>query len=168
MPLFSVSPSRVARFFYHECERYLRYHATPRQMREEAGIPAIPWDTSPVAAAILEGGFVWEEKVIQTRLKGKVRISDGSGPLHERAHDIKGTLDILPRLKAGEAIYQPTIKIPDTFLKRYKLPSNLCEFPPCRPDLIQLAEQDGRPSLKVIDLKASITLKASHRIQATL
>ncbi len=168
MPLFSVSPSRIARFFYHECERYLRYHATPRKMRKEAGIPVVPWDTSPVAAAILEGGYVWEERVIQAKLKGKVRVSDGSGPLHERAHDIKGPLDILPTLKAGEAIYQPTLKIPDTFLKRYKLPSTLCEFPPCRPDLIQLAEQDGRPSLKVIDLKASTTLKASHRIQATL
>jgi DNA replication ATP-dependent helicase Dna2 len=168
MPPFSVSPSRVARFFYHECERYLRYHATPRKLRKEAGIPPIPWDRSPVAAAILEGGFVWEEKVIQTKLKGKVRISTGSGPLHERAYDIRVTLDILPRLKAGEAIYQPTIKIPDTFLKRYKLSSTLCEFPPCRPDLIHLTKQDGRLSLKVIDLKASSKLKASHRIQATL
>ena len=80
MPSFAVSPSRVSRFFFHECERYLRYHATPRKMRKEAGITAIPWDTSPVAAAILEGGYVWEEKVIQDKLKGRIKISAGDGP----------------------------------------------------------------------------------------
>src|SRR3974390_1011246 len=79
MPSFAVSPSRVSRFFYHECERYLRYHATPRKMRKEAGIPAIPCNTSPVTAAILEGGYVWEEKVIQDKLKGRIKISAGNG-----------------------------------------------------------------------------------------
>ena len=133
MPSFSVSPSRVARFFYHECERYRRYHATPRKMREDASIPAIPWDTSPVAAAILEGGYVWEEKVIQTKLKGKVKISAGSGTLRERAHDIEGTLDILARLKAVEAIYQPTIKIPGHLFKKIQAlanPLRISSMPP--------------------------------------
>lgn len=168
MPPFSLSPSRIARFFFHECERYLRYHATPSKLRKEAGIPVISWDTSPVTAAILQGGYTWEQQVIEKKLSGQVKIAPGSGPTYERAHDIKNTLNILPKLNKGEAIYQPTLKIPNIFLNRYGLSTDLCEFPPCRPDLIQLTEKDKKVSLKIIDLKASSSLKASHRIQATL
>src|SRR4051812_32987737 len=28
-----VSPSRIARYYYHECERYLRYTSTPKEDR---------------------------------------------------------------------------------------------------------------------------------------
>ncbi|WP_157200158.1 hypothetical protein [Methanogenium cariaci] len=26
---YNLSPSLIARYFYHNCDRYLRYHATP-------------------------------------------------------------------------------------------------------------------------------------------
>lgn len=168
MSSFSLSPSRIGLFFYHECERYLRYHATPKKIRKEAGIPPIPWDQSPVTAAILEGGYAWESEVIRTKLTGRVKVAPGKCALHERVHDIKATLDLLTKLEPGESLYQPTIKISESFLNRYGLSAGLCEFPPCRPDLIQLVEEDGKTSLRVIDIKASTALKASHRIQATL
>jgi hypothetical protein len=168
MPSFYLSPSRIARFFYHECERYLRYHATPRKRWKAEGIPLTSWDTSPVTAAILEGGFTWEREIIQKKLKGKVKIAPGNGPLNERAHDIKQSLSMLSELKQEEAIYQPTFKAPDSFLTRYNIPSDLCEFPPCRPDLLQLLDHNGERQLRVIDVKASTSLKVSHRIQVAM
>ena len=63
MPQFSLSPSRIARGFYHECDRYLRYHATPRKQREAAGVPVIVKNQSPITAALLKGGYVWEERI---------------------------------------------------------------------------------------------------------
>ena len=165
MPQFYLSPSRIARYFYHECERYLRYHATPRDRKKTDGVPDIKWDTSPVRAAILEGGFTWEREIIEKRLKDRVRIAQGKGKVHERAYDISETLKVLPELRPGEAIYQPTLQVPDMFLERYGISPELCEFPPCRPDLVQLMPNIGEPSLKVIDIKASTHLKISHRIQ---
>ena len=165
MPQFYLSPSRIARYFFHECERYLRYHATPKDRRKADGVPDIAWDTSPVRAAILEGGFTWEQEIVQKRLKDRVRIAKGKGKIHERAYDVNETLNVLPDLKPGEAIYQPTIQVPDLFPERYGISPELCEFPPCRPDLVQLLPHDGEARLKVIDIKASTHLKISHRIQ---
>jgi len=168
MSHFYLSPSRIARFFYHECERYLRYHATPHERWKADGIPQISWDTSPVTAAILKGGFNWETNIIKTKLRSKVRIAKGDGPIHERAHDIKQTLSILPELQSGESVYQPTLKAPSSFLARYNVPPDLCEFPPCRPDILQLLDNNGVSKLRVIDVKASTHLKISHRIQVAM
>lgn len=165
MPPFNLSPSRIARFFYHECDRYLRYHATAAELRDREGVPEISWDASPVTAAILEGGYAWEEEIITGRLKKKVRVARGTGRLHERAHSVKASLNILRGLTGDEAVYQPTLKVPKNFYDRYGINPKLCDFPPCRPDLIQVAA-DGR--LRIIDIKASSALKASHRIQVTL
>lgn len=165
MPQFYLSPSRIARYFYHECERYLRYHATPKDRRKADGVPDIAWDTSPVRAAILEGGFTWEREIIEKRLNGRVRVAKGRGKVHERAHSVGETLSILPALQPGEAIYQPTLQIPDVFLERYGIAPDMCGFPPCRPDLLQLVQDNGLGRLKVIDIKASTDLKVSHRIQ---
>ncbi len=65
----NLSPSLIARFFYHNCERYLRFHATPLQMHSKAGIPVVNQDQSPVTKALLEAGNKWEESVILNKLK---------------------------------------------------------------------------------------------------
>jgi len=59
MPIHNLSPSRLARYFYHECPRYLRFHATPPGARPAAGIPEPVPAESLVTAAILEGGYDW-------------------------------------------------------------------------------------------------------------
>jgi len=57
MALFYLSPSRIARYFFHECERHLRYHATPRARAAAEGVPAVAFDRNPITAAIFEGGY---------------------------------------------------------------------------------------------------------------
>lgn len=169
MPRFNLSPSLIGWYFYHDCERYLRYHATPEQERERAGIPAVPPDRSPVTQALLEAGVRWEEEVVRTRLAGQVRLPDGTGPLTGRSFSIEESFDLLPRLAPGEAVYQPTIPVSVHFLRNYGLDPDLHRFSPCRPDLVRLGEgRNGKPQFEIIDIKASEDLSVSHRIQATL
>lgn len=165
MPRFNLSPSLIGRFFYHDCERYLRYHATPEQERAGAGIPAAAIDTSPVTRALLDAGIQWEEEVIRTKLAGRVRLPDGAGPISERSFSIEESFDLLPQLSPGEAIYQTTIPVSVHFLQSYGLDPEVHRFSPCRPDLIR-ADEEGR--LQIIDIKASEDLSISHRVQATL
>src|SRR5262245_46847012 len=74
MSAFRLSPSYIARYFYHECERYLRYHATPSQARTAQGIPQPERATSLVTQALLDRGYAWEEEVVHQRLQGRVTI----------------------------------------------------------------------------------------------
>ncbi len=169
MPRFNLSPSLIGWYFYHDCERYLRYHATPEQERERAGIPAVAADQSPVTRALLDAGVRWEEEVVQTRLAGNVRLPAGTGPLTGRSFSIEESFNLFTRLSPGEAVYQPTIPVSVHFLRNYGLDPDLCRFSPCRPDLVRLGEgKERRPVLEVIDIKASEDLSVSHRVQATL
>lgn len=161
----TLSPSRIARYFYHDCERYLRYHATPRALRAGWGVPDPRARPSPFTAAILAHGYEWEEAVVRERLNGSARVAPGTGALHERAHGVEETLALLHGARPGDYLYQPTLEAPEAFLARYGLDPARCRFLPCRPDLLQLIE-DGRGwRLRVIDIKASHGLKTSHRIQ---
>jgi DNA replication ATP-dependent helicase Dna2 len=170
MALFSLSPSRIARYFFHECERHLRYHATPRARAVAERVPAVELDRNPITAAIFEGGYRWEEQVVGTLLRGRARVAPGAGPLRDRTYDVPGTLAALRALQPGEFLYQPTLSAPPSFLARYGLDPALVDFAPCRPDLIEYvaADEHGPARLRVIDVKASDALKASHRVQVTL
>ena len=168
MSTFRLSPSTIARYFYHECERYLRYHATPSRMRTAQGIPRPERATSLVTQALMDRGYDWEEEVVQQRLTGRVTIAAGAGGLHERVHSVEHTLEVLRTLPAGQYIYQPTLEVPSSFLARYSLDPALCGFPPCRPDLLLLEEDDQGRRLRIIDIKASDELRASHVIQTAL
>jgi len=169
MPRFNLSPSLIGWFFHHDCERYLRYHATPEQEREKVGIPVVTMDQSPTTRALLDAGIRWEEEVIRTKLTGRVRLPGGTGPITGRSFSIEESFNLLPRLSPGEAIYQSTIPVSVHFLRNYGLDPEVHRFSPCRPDLIRLGEgSGGEPQLGVIDIKASEDLSVSHRIQATL
>lgn len=165
MPHYNLSPSLIGRFFYHDCERYLRYHATPEQERDAAGIPPAAVETGPVTRALLEAGIRWEEEVVRQRLAGRVLVPDGAGRITDRSFSIEETFNLLPRLNPREAIYQTTIPVSVHFLRGYGLDPGVHRFAPCRPDLILM---DDRGRLQVIDIKASEELSISHRIQATL
>jgi DNA replication ATP-dependent helicase Dna2 len=169
MPEFLLNPSRLARYFYHECDRYLRYHATPKGRREADGVPPLPEQTA-VTEALLEGGYEWEETVAKRLLEGLVRVGPGPGPLRDRIHTPASTLRLLDTLEPGEAIYQATLEAPASFLGRYAIDPALAGFMPCRPDLIVRvdARRRGRPLLRVVDVKANDELKASHRVQVAL
>ncbi|MFZ2500180.1 AAA domain-containing protein [Methanosarcina sp.] len=165
----NLNPSLIARFFYHNCERYLRFHATPLQTRSKVGIPVVNQNQNPVTKALLEAGNKWEESVILNKLKSNVIIPVGEGALHERAHPIETSLEIFRKLKTGDAVYQPTILVSPQFYQNYHLSPEMCRFSACRPDLVRLVEKEkGDICLQVLDVKASDELSSSHRIQATL
>ncbi|MEL7664151.1 MAG: AAA domain-containing protein [Methanosarcina mazei] len=165
----NLSPSLIARFFYHNCERYLRFHTTPLQIRSKVGIPVVNQNQNPVTKALLEAGNKWEEAVILSKLKSNVIIPAGEGALHERSHPIETSLEIFGKLKIGDAVYQPTILVSPQFYQNYHLSPEICRFSACRPDLVRVVENErGDICLQVIDVKASDQLSSSHRIQATL
>jgi len=162
---YALSPSRLARYFYHDCERHLRYLSTPAAQRVVEGVPKPPYDHSPVTKAILEGGFDWEERVIADQLKGRVVVAPGNGPLRERTFGFSEALAALSTLKRGHALYQPTLVPSAPFLARYGLDPAIVELTPCRPDLL-LKLPSGK--IAVIDVKATDELKSSHRVQTGL
>ncbi len=51
LPPKFISPSRIARFYYLECERYLRYGSVTKGARGEEGVPDPPYDTEPSNAS---------------------------------------------------------------------------------------------------------------------
>ena len=166
-----ISPSTIARYYFHECERFLRYVATPVRDRLEEGIPAIPHETSPVTQAILEGGYVWEEAVVGRHLARRVEVAPAADgrPVRERVHSAGSSRYLIPNLRPGHFVYQPTLQTPPSFYERYGIDPEVVLVTDCRPDLIESFEdENGRPRLRVIDVKASPGLKLSHRVHATL
>ena len=165
-----ISPSRIARYFFHECPRYLRYSSTPKEQLAEEGVPEPPFDHSPVTTAILEGGYTWEEEVVTNRLKGRAFIAEGKPGtrLKDRVWGAAETRRILSKLEPGQSIYQPTLITPPSFYARYGIDPAVVQMTDCRPDLIVCEESATGPVLRVVDIKASPGLKLSHRIQATL
>ena len=98
-----ISPSRIARYFFQECPRYLRYSSTPKELWAIEGVPEPPFDHSPVTTAILEGGYTWEEEVVANRLKGRVFIAEAKPDtrLKDRVWGASETRRILDRPEAG-------------------------------------------------------------------
>jgi DNA replication ATP-dependent helicase Dna2 len=166
-----VSPSRIARYYFQECPRYLRYSSTPQAHLEAEGVPPAPFDFRPVSTAILERGYLWEEEVIEQHLAGNVTIADADGdlPVRDRVLSVEDTQRILREMEPGEWVYQSTLVTPPAFYERYRLDPALVQVTDCRPDLIECFETDeGEVRLRVTDVKASTGLKLSHRIQATM
>ncbi|MGP0066623.1 MAG: AAA domain-containing protein [Isosphaeraceae bacterium] len=165
-----ISPSRIARYFFQECPRYLRYTSTPKDLWAAEGVPEPPFDHSPVTTAILEGGYTWEEEVVANRLRGRLFIAGAKADtrLKDRVWGASETRRILAGLKPGEAIYQPTLITPPSFYKRYGIDGAIVEMTDCRPDLIVCEASEDGPFLRIVDIKASPGLKLSHRIQAAL
>ncbi len=169
-PAKLISPSRIARYFFHECGRYLRYSSTPKELWEVEGVPAPPFDHSPVTEAILEGGYSWEEEVVRTRLAGRVLIAEAApgARLKDRVFSAAETRRLLQDLEPGQAIYQPTLITPPGFYEHYGLDSSVVQMTECRPDLIACEAAPDGLLLRVVDIKASPGLKLAHRIQAAL
>lgn len=167
MAKFYLSPSRIARYYYLECDRFLRYMAVPRERRREEGIPKMESDYSPVARAVLEGGHDWEQVVVEQHLSGEIIAASGEDeqPLHERKLGYAETVDALRSLVPGQSIYQPTLQVPSTFYQRFELDPELVSLTECYPDLIMCVDGPTGPELRVVDVKASNWMKLSHRIQ---
>ncbi|MEA3510779.1 MAG: AAA domain-containing protein, partial [Actinomycetota bacterium] len=169
MARYMLSPSRIARYYFHECDRYLRYSATPKSKRATDGVPSHELDHSLVTRAILQGGYDWEERVLTEHLPSAI-IAEGSGdkPRHDRRHSIEDTLSILAQMQPGDYLYQPTLRPPPGFYERYGIDPELIQFVDCYPDLLTITQGDSGPEIAVIDVKASDWMKMAHRIQVAL
>ena len=174
MARYFLSPHRVARYYFHECDRYLRYTATPKGRRGEEGVPPNELDHSLLTKAILGSGYAWETQVLAKYLGDAVVMAEapagnpGALPT-ERVHSVAGTLAALRNARAGQYLYQPTLLPTAGFSAAYGLDPDLVEFSECRPDLLMVeAGAAGRLRLTVLDLKATDEAKLSHRIQAVL
>jgi len=165
---FRVNPSLVARYFFHDCERFLRYSMTPAAKRSADGVPSHKPDTSPVMEAIREAGYSWEELVVSTHLKGKALIAPGAGTLRERRFGWQGTVDALRDAEPGRFLYQGSLRAPSSFYDRFGIDPDVVAFSDNHPDLIAVGEVQGKRTFRIIDIKRSDTAKAVHRIQILL
>jgi len=166
-PPFAVSPSRIARYFFQECDRFLRFASASAPQRRRDGIPYVERDRSAVTQSILASGFEWETQLLAGPLKNSAVIAPGDqrSPLHERQHDEAATLAALATLEVGQTLYQPTLVAPPSLYERFGLDPNLLRFTECHPDLLMAVDGEHGPELRVIDAKASDLMKLSHRIQ---
>jgi DNA replication ATP-dependent helicase Dna2 len=170
MARFNVSPSRIARYFFHECDRYLRYVSTPKGQRAADGVPSVELDHSLVTKAILQGGYDWEERVLDEHLGDIAIIAEDRGQQKksDRKHSINGTLAALAAMEVGDHLYQPTLRPPPRFYERYRIDPDLVQFSDCYPDLLTVIDGVDGPEIAVIDVKASDMMKLAHRIQVGL
>ena len=169
MPPYNLSPSRIARYYHFGCDRFLRYAATPGSHRQTDGVPKPPQDGNPVARAVLEGGYAWEDRLLDEHLAARIHVAPGD-PAHRRdlAWTVEESVLRLQDVPVGGFLYQPTLRTPPAFYDRFQLDAELLSFSDCRPDLIEVREANGRRLLRVHDAKASSHQKLTHRVQVAL
>lgn len=170
-PRFTLSPSRVARYYFHECGRHLRYASTTKEHRRAEGVPRRSGHQTPIAKAILEGGFEWEAQILADHLGSDAIFgSDGEpgAPAHERRHDAASTVAALAAATDGQVIYQGTLSAPQSFYDAYRLDPSFVAMVDCHPDLLWVVETPAGYEARVVDAKASSTARLAHRIQVGL
>ena len=107
---FGVSPSVVARYFFHDCERFLRFRATRRPA--EHGMPTRRYESGPVTRAVLASGRAWEEQVLTSHLDGRVLVAAGHGTLSDRVWSVEESIERLRQARPGQFLYQLTLRAP--------------------------------------------------------
>jgi DNA replication ATP-dependent helicase/nuclease Dna2 len=166
---FRLTPSAVARYFFLDCDRYLRYWAAPDFERMSGAVPERTFDHSPLMQAVLESGLSWEEKVVQQLLVGRVLIAPGEGPLSERRFTAPATVERLRTEPVGRFLYQATLRAPQQFYDAYGLDPARVALGDWHPDLIEVREDpDGERLLRVIDVKRGDSLQLGYRVQVLL
>lgn len=166
---FRVTPSGIARYFFLDCDRFLRYSSSSPLEQQAAGIPEREFDASPLMHEVLESGVRWEERVVGTILAGRVAIAAGTGPLNERRFTPEESFARLTAEAVGKFVYQTTLVAPAAFYTAFGLDPSVVEFGDTHPDLIQVREgEDGVHLLRVIDVKRGDSIQVGHRVQVLL
>jgi DNA replication ATP-dependent helicase Dna2 len=168
-PPFRTSPSGIARYFFLDCQRFLRFNAASPRTRRDENLPTPEFDHSPLIKAVLESGFVWEKTVVEQHLGQQVFIAAGDGELHTRRFDWNATLQLLQEAPAGTFIYQPTLRLPLAFYERYGIDPQVVLISDNHPDLIAVSDDgNGRRVLQVMDVKRGEAMHLTHRVQVLL
>jgi DNA replication ATP-dependent helicase Dna2 len=163
-----ISPSRLARFFYHECDRYLRFSSASSEERDAAGIPAPDRSHGASSAAVVEAGFRWEETVVGEFLGDHAITGTGGPQLRDRILAEDETRQALHQIQPGQFLYQATLPGSRALSRRLKLDDKVVRFAASRPDLVQCVSENGERRLRIIDVKSGIAVKLWHRVQTTL
>ena len=153
-PPFRTSPSAISRYFFHDCERFLRYTAAGAAQRKLDNVPARDFDHSPLMKAILESGYSWEQMVLDKYLKGKAKIAPGKGDVYTRRFDWAATVDLLRTAKPDTYLYQPTLRTPKAFYDGYGIDPALVTVSDNHPDLI--AVLPGGPRKRHLTSEAKV------------
>src|SRR5262249_27518515 len=140
---FRLTPSAVARYFYLDCDRFLRFRAAPAAERQAAGIPEMQFDHSPLMQAVLDSGTAWEAEVVGNLIGDRVSLPPGDGPLTERRFTVPATLARLREEPAGRFVYQATLRAPASFYQAFGLDPAGLSFGDCHPDLIEVREDEA-------------------------
>lgn len=160
--MYKVSPSKIASYYYHECEKHLVYNMSSKEALKNYGIQQKYELPSP----ILKGGEDWEREVIQM-LGDNVSVASN-------ARDITKTSFTVDEFKnwllnpTTQYIYQPTVRAVPSFYERYGIDTAKLQFTECRPDLIEACPTENGWKFRVIDIKSSEIMKISHRVQVIL
>jgi hypothetical protein len=168
-PPFRTNPSVIARYFFHDCERFLYYSAAGPQQRKREGIPEPEFEHSPLVKTMLESGYRWEEEVVSRLLQGRVVVAAGSGELYTRRLSPEETIRHLRQEPAGRFLYQPTLALPGRFYESHGIDPALVTISDNHPDLVAiLPDGESGRLLQVIDVKRGESLKLTHRVQILL
>jgi hypothetical protein len=107
---FNVSPSKLARFFYHDCERQLKAAVGSPEQREQWGMTTPVAEENSVVRLLQDSGYDWEEKVVRELLGGQATIAPGEGPLSERVFPPAESLQKLAEMVEGEWSARPAAR----------------------------------------------------------
>lgn len=168
-PRFRTSPSSIARYFFHDCERYLWFRAAHPDLRQQEGIPESEFEHSPVRQAMFESGCRWEQTVLEQYLGEQVRIAPGDGPLAQRRFSWEESQRLLREAPLGSHIYQPTLRLPRGFYQWHGIDPSLVVISDNHPDLVSIIDGGGgRRLLRVTDVKLGESLHLAYRVQVLL
>jgi DNA replication ATP-dependent helicase Dna2 len=169
MSMLYVSPSKIASYFYHECERNFYFHSLSKDLRRELDVPEELFSQPSGQSSVLKGGIDWEETVVSTYLAGQVKLGNqpnGTSISHCYL-DVKETIRELKQ-PSKRYLYQPSLVVPPRFYEKYGISSENIRFTVCRPDLVECILTDEGWKFRIIDIKSSEALKISHKIQTAL
>ena len=161
---FGVSPSTLARYFFHDCDRFLRFRATRQPSRN--GVPQRRYESGPVMAQVLDSGRTWEEQILTTHLAGRALVAEGDGALADRVWSVEESVGLLRRARHGEFLYQLTLRATASLYDALDIDPEQIEITDNRPDLVQVtADGAGKRRFRVIDVKRGSAVRLPYRIQ---
>lgn len=164
-----ISPSKIASYFYHECERNFYFHSLSKDLRRQLDVPEELFSQLSSHSGVLKGGIDWEETVVSTYLAGQVKWGNqphGTSISHCYL-DVKETICELKQ-PSKRYLYQPSLIVPPSFYEKYGISPENIRFTVCRPDLVECVPADEGWMFRIIDIKSSEVMKISHRIQTAL